>query len=186
MGNDFPAKSKTGQLRLVRNGSVLSYLVADGANAEFVFLNHDTFGNGDLKNVRIGGTTGSLGLSLDARVTSLHVRAEALPKLAAPPPAKAATSMLPLIIAVGLALTAGIPLSVWLFVWQRRRASGRAPRPADADMPTDAEPAAQVISFTCPACAKNLKARATLGGKKVKCPKCAHVVLAPDATKVRL
>src|SRR5262249_13655579 len=67
---DSPARSRTGQLRLVRNGTVLSYLVADGDSGEFVCISQEAFSNGDLKNVRVGGTTGSLNLSLDARVTS--------------------------------------------------------------------------------------------------------------------
>jgi len=45
----------------------------------------------------------------------------------------------------------------------------------DAASPTHSLP----LSFPCSACGKGLKTAATLAGKKVKCPKCGQVVLAP-------
>jgi serine/threonine protein kinase len=42
-----------------------------------------------------------------------------------------------------------------------------------------AAPAA-MVSFPCARCGKNLKAKAVLAGKKVKCPQCAQALLVPE------
>jgi hypothetical protein len=58
-----------------------------------------------------------------------------------------------------------------------------SPEPPGPDGGTDqqAQPATatSAIALGCPGCGKNLKVRAELGGRKVKCPQCGQVVLVP-------
>jgi predicted RNA-binding Zn-ribbon protein involved in translation (DUF1610 family) len=46
--------------------------------------------------------------------------------------------------------------------------------------PADLKAAAPIIAFPCPGCGKNLRVRAALAGKKVKCPQCGHGVFVPE------
>ncbi|MCI0684962.1 MAG: hypothetical protein L0Y71_22935 [Gemmataceae bacterium] len=41
------------------------------------------------------------------------------------------------------------------------------------------EAAPTLVTFACPACGRNLKARAELAGKKVKCPQCSQANVVP-------
>ncbi|MCI0682906.1 MAG: sigma-70 family RNA polymerase sigma factor [Gemmataceae bacterium] len=44
----------------------------------------------------------------------------------------------------------------------------------------DRTPGADSVTFPCPQCRKNLKAKNSLAGRKVKCPRCAAVTLVPS------
>src|SRR5207253_1019891 len=61
-------------------------------------------------------------------------------------------------------------LALLLAVWLRRR--GRRETPAAAAPPMS-------NSLPCPECGKMLRARAELGGKRVKCVQCGRPVLVP-------
>ncbi len=89
----FPAKAKTGRLRLTRTGNVLSYFAAEGSDADFTLLQKFPFSTEDVREVRITGGTGGEKAALDIRITDLRIRAAALPKTfepPAPPPLEAA------------------------------------------------------------------------------------------------
>src|SRR5262249_10950317 len=81
---EFATTAKTGRLRLVRNGAELSYFVTDGPDGEFTLLRKDPFGEKDLRQVRIIGTTAGPTAALDVRVTDFRIRAASLAKV---PPA---------------------------------------------------------------------------------------------------
>src|SRR5207248_435381 len=51
--------------------------------------------------------------------------------------------------------------------------------PSTASAEAKPKATAPGISFACPGCAQNLKARAELAGRRVKCPRCGHAALAP-------
>ena len=179
----FPAASKSGRLRLVRTGPLLSHYVAEGPGKEFVFLRQHVFGTDDLKYVRIGGHTGGPKAALDARFTDLHIRAGSLPDVPEPALAsseKAGTGWLYAGLVIGLLFACSLALGGWLFVRQRRRAAEPPARAAVAAEPAKPEPEAVTVSVTCSTCGKKLKARAELAGKRVKCPQCGQAVLVPS------
>jgi serine/threonine protein kinase len=78
----LPTQSSTGRLRLVRVGSVLSFLAAEGENGEYKRVYRDTFRTDEVERIRIGGYTGGPEAALDARVIDVRVRTKA--KLDAP------------------------------------------------------------------------------------------------------
>ena len=200
---EFPAAAKKGQLRLVRSGAMLSYYAAEEASDDFVFLYEHPFGDEDLKRVCIAGSTGGPKTALDVRVTDFRIRADGLlipPELASsvivtqttdPGPAAdpvqggaapAATQrpgshtwlIAALLVGIVLTLSFAAALGLWVFLRQ-----GKPAAPPQATAPTT--PA--LIVFPCPGCGKNIKAKAALAGKKIKCSKCGKVVrVAPPET----
>jgi hypothetical protein len=172
-GNGFATKAKAGRLRLVRRGSVLAYYAAEGSGGDFTRLTEYPFGPEDLKDVRVVGCTGNAESFLDVRVTDLRIRAASLPPSGdgGRPPREVEDKGRPVVVALlGLALTLSvIALGAW-FVVRRSRHTAGAPAQAAA-----------LASFACPGCGKNLKARAELAGKKVRCPRCGAAVLYPEA-----
>ncbi len=76
----FPAKAKTGRLRLTRTGNLLAYAVADGPDKDFIPLQQFPVGTEDLREIRITGNTGGDKAALDVRVTDLRIRAARLLK----------------------------------------------------------------------------------------------------------
>ena len=180
----------TGRLRLSRLGNLLSYCVADGLEGEFTLLKQCPFGSENVKEVRLVGATGDPGAALDVRITEVRIQAQALPNLAEMQGSAAASSeektgeerakkrrrlaaeVLALVAAVG----GIIALGIWPF--GRHNRSGLV-----AAAPAKADPAA-VVSFACADCGKNLKAKAELVGKKVKCSQCGKGVLVPPPQEV--
>ncbi len=70
----FPTTATSGQLRLVRNGSIISYWVSDGPGKKpFTFLQQYPFAADDVKEVRIVGATDGPTAGLDVRVIDLSI-----------------------------------------------------------------------------------------------------------------
>jgi hypothetical protein len=182
----FPTEAATGRLRLVRTEDVLSYQAADGTDKDFTVLDEHPFRKDDVKHVRIGGQTGGPEAALDARVVDLRIRAGSLANLpvSTASPKFESHGWLAAALVAGLVITGSCILGLWLFFRQRRDAEdgSSAPRPSEQAHP--ASPSGH-ISFPCSGCGKKLKARAELAGKKVKCPKCAKIVLVltPEAAE---
>jgi hypothetical protein len=182
--HSFPTKAKTGRLRLVRTGSLVSHYMAEESSNEFILLEQHPFGEEEVKTVRIGGQTGGPQAALDARITELHIRAGSLPDLAdtatATGPQAKGKGWLLAVELFGLGTTFALlcGVGVWLYLRHRRLAE-TLPVPAAASAkPPKSEPA-RLISFTCSSCGKNLRARVELAGKKVKCSQCGKAVLVP-------
>jgi RNA polymerase sigma factor (sigma-70 family) len=173
------ALAKSGRLRAVRNGSLLSFAVSDGAGKDFTILHTAEFGGKDLKNVRLLGSTGGPGANFDIRVTDLRIRADAFFKTAeslTPAPAAAGSSKrnwLPTLTwaAAPVAIIV-LSLGIWAFYLRRPRA---APIAAPA-----------LIGFPCGNCGKALRAKAELAGRKVKCPHCRQAALVPRTAEKSL
>jgi hypothetical protein len=176
----FPTPATTGRLRLVREGDELFYLASIGADQPFTFLTKYRFGAEDVRRVAITGQTGGEKASLDVRVTDFRVRADAIPGAPASgpagepqnppsPPREGGTGW---IAAAGLLLALAIVGILTLgFFWYKRGGAAK-------QFPTGA--ARTSASFACPKCAMALKTKPGMSGKKVKCPKCGAVVLAPS------
>jgi hypothetical protein len=77
----FPAGMKSGRLRLVRAGAILSHYVAEDAAGGFALLRQHPFGAEDVRAIHVGGHTGGRKAALDFRITDLRIRAESLPDL---------------------------------------------------------------------------------------------------------
>jgi phage FluMu protein Com len=56
--------------------------------------------------------------------------------------------------------------------------------PADSSSAPEREVGAQTTSVPCDTCDKKLKVRASLAGKKVKCPHCGSVNLIPHSPHI--
>jgi hypothetical protein len=177
-----PAAAPTGRLRLVRGGATLGFYTIDGPGDEFTFLHSYDFGTGDLKNVRVLGSTGGPGVLFDVRVTDISIRAEGLPKApsaavaAAPPraPESARSGWLGAVLALlALSVAAVVSLGAWYYARARRR-----PAPARE---VAAPAAARAIVFKCCGCGKRLRARPDQAGTSPKCPQCGTAVVVPGA-----
>jgi DNA-directed RNA polymerase subunit RPC12/RpoP len=167
----FPSAGTSGQLRLVRSGSVLySYLAEQPPN--FVLLGGRPFGEGDLRAVRLGGQTGGPRAGLDVRILNLRIRADYLEGLADEPAAAVPTApekgWLAGGVFLGLAGVVSLLLGAWFFL--RRRAG--VPR-----TPAGPEPSPASLAFRCAGCGRNLKAKPELAGKKLRCPQCGQGVM---------
>jgi WD40 repeat protein len=197
---EFPAQAKKGQLRMVRNGTILCYYAAEEGSDDFVFLFEHPFGDEDLKRVCIAGSTGGPKSALDVRVTDFRIRADGLlvpPELAGSvivnQPNGSGPVAVPvqgggaqneassrgwliavILIVMVLALCFAAALGLWFFLRQRN---------APASPPAAAPKKLALIAFPCPGCGKNIKAKPGLTGKKIKCPRCGKVVtVAPPET----
>jgi len=167
----FPTTAKAGQLRLVRTGDVLAYYAAKQGADDFTLLRKEPAGTEEVTCVRIGGHTGGPEASLEFRVTDLRIRAESLPDLfPAELDAKAEMQWMPIALASSLAVV--LALVGWWYVERRRAARSGKGSPAAA-------PAAPLVSFPCPTCAKKLRTRQEMAGRRVKCPSCGNAVLVP-------
>ena len=176
-----PAHAKTGRLRLQRSGAVLSFYVSEGSDNVFQLQRQAQFGVEELKDVRIIGSTGGPKASLDVRVTDLLIRAGSkseLSEVVSAAPTKPKGWMAAGLI-LGLVLVASFALVVWFYV-RKGQAADKTIEP-DAGLDTEAQPAspAPTVSVQCSGCGKDLKARAGLAGKKVKCPQCGQGVQVP-------
>jgi hypothetical protein len=173
------AAADSGRMRLVRSGETLFFYGSDGDNAAFELISSQPFGAKDLQNVRILASTGGAGAALDVLVTDLVIRADAFPK----------SPDLPFDVDVNIqdaaqplsnreiVLWSAVPLAALalvLGVW-RGRARGRAARTTQA-----APTGPTMIEFFCTACGTRLRVKAELGGKNVKCPKCAAHAPVPE------
>jgi WD40 repeat protein len=57
--------------------------------------------------------------------------------------------------------------------------SGRGGQGVGTDQPVTSAAPTPPVTLSCPGCAKNLRVRADLAGRKVKCPQCGQAVLVP-------
>lgn len=174
-----PAQSATGRLRLVRGGPTLYFYVGEGADKDFSLLYQSEFGTKDLKNVRILARTGGPGASFNVRVTDLHIRADAFPKVgqATLQPDQPAWARRWLVVVLALSFGITVPVGVLLYLRARRQ----VPQPS----PTASPAPASAIGVNCPGCGKRLKVRRDLAGKKLKCPHCSGAVVVPEAPPVK-
>jgi HEAT repeat protein len=174
----FPARARTGRLRLVRHGTILYYFASDGEGKDFALLSKSEFGARDLRNVRILGSTSGPAASLDCRISDVHIRADAFVKSAAAIPTPASPEeiahsswLIALVTAVSLA-TIVVSLGIWLLVRRHRQST-------PATQPTEGPPSSATIVFACGSCGKRLKAKIANAGKKLKCPGCGTMTVFP-------
>jgi hypothetical protein len=184
------ATGPRGRLRLVRNGPMLHYLIAEEGH-DWTKIQSLEIGTDDVKSVTVSCQTMYTPIALDARLTDLVIDADQIPGAPEPPqvpavavepaPAPRSTKWW---LAPALCAVIFLPFAAagwWLMVRQSRRAAKERVGAAVADRPDASPAAAPTRSFTCSGCGKQLKARAELSGKKVKCPQCGQALHVPGA-----
>jgi WD40 repeat protein len=182
-----PTEAKWGKLRLIRSGPVLSYaLAADGAS-DYMGIDETPFAADDVKTVSLVGQTGSPQAWLDVRFTDVRIRADSLPGMSEPewsdPAAAAEAKKGWLGAGLVIALLTVTGVVVGAVVYSRRRPTKTGAPAATCDKEgTAATPA--LVSSVCPVCGKNLRGKAELAGKKVKCPHCGRPVIVPESKGV--
>jgi len=178
-----PTTSKSGHLRLRRVGKEATLSAADGTSGEFQALGGYDLGSEDLTMIRLSAFTGHAPNAVDVLIKDLRVRALSsaeLKVLAAPPPDapnKSREGRRGSLVAAGIValLIALVALGAWLYARHSQPSDRSAPSPAAPRKPKAAAvPAA--AQGVCPGCGKDIRARANLAGKKVKCSHCGSVV----------
>jgi hypothetical protein len=182
-----PATGMTGQLRVTRVGSEVTYSAAE-EGGDFHELWRYELNTDDVKMVRVGAYSGQTLEPVDVRILDLKIRAADMaieqasdsPLLSVTPPETRGRGWM---IGGGIVclLFAG-GLGAGAFFLLRSRRAPKAVLPAGSfdriDKLNGAAPS--VVSFACASCGKTLKARSQLAGKKVKCTQCAKPVLVPS------
>jgi hypothetical protein len=111
-GKTTPTECRSGRLRLVRTGSILAYLAAEGKSDSFREIDQFAIGKDDVDAVRIAADNGGSPTPVDVRINSLKIVAD---ELGDPTPLPPPSSRWPLWLGVGvvLALAAGGAYGVW-------------------------------------------------------------------------
>jgi hypothetical protein len=117
----FPAHNMQGQLRLIRSGETLHFLVSDGPNSAFQEVRAIPIGTDDVKTLQAQCATGGREGSVDARLLALDIRSGQLPNQPAKPRAEASGNAKWLWLAVLACFLLGAAGS--FFWWVRRRRS---------------------------------------------------------------
>ena len=188
-------EAKSGQLRVIRSGAKLHFLVADEPPNPFRVIHQADFTAEPLEIVRLGVNNNGSPAGIDVRLIDLKIRYGAIPAASSdvrpgdikpppiepPVPTPAATPanvpgwMMALVIGAGMTVLIVIGVAGWL-VLSRRQTAGETAETAEA---LAEEPAPMTI-VACPECGKKLKVKPALAGKKVKCTKCGHAVPVPN------
>ncbi|MCI0682962.1 MAG: protein kinase [Gemmataceae bacterium] len=174
---EFPSFSKKAALRMVRKGDAVWYYASDHPDhpdQPFALLRSYPFSADMLEDVRLTASTGnSPEAALDVRVTDVRIRADSLIL----PDSGATDDDVKLWVAVALAVALAVGLTLAV-VRGRRARNAAAPAPTLDPPPA---PAVPQVFFACSGCAKKLRARASLAGKNVKCPRCGQSTPVPEA-----
>jgi RNA polymerase sigma factor (sigma-70 family) len=161
----------TGRLRLVRTGVDLAFQVDEGG-AGFRTIATKEVGGADVVSVRAFATSGEKPLPVEVRYPHLEFRWAPGTRIAAanqPVTGPQSRGWL----AAGVIVAVLIVLSVaGVLVAARYRTS------LQKDIPSFAPQAA--IALQCPDCRRNLRVKAEMAGRKVKCPQCAAVIGVPS------
>jgi serine/threonine-protein kinase len=168
-----PTQARSGKLRLVRRGAVVTYLVADGGTDTFQELHQFEVTADDFAFARVAADCGNKDILVDVRFHDLEIRSPDLPGEArtdaAGQPLPREKRWLPAAELIVLAIALSLMVALGVGLYRRRPRHG------------DRRPAANgaALAFACSACGKDLKARPALAGKKVRCIHCRGVVLIP-------
>lgn len=119
-------ESLSGQLRLARSGSVLSYQVAQGDSKSFQELEQVEFGDDDLDLVRFAADNGGSSTLVDVRIKSINIKAAEFPAVPGKPPPP--RPRWPYWLAGGLAVFGLTVGCVWF--WSFAKSNSRRQKPA--------------------------------------------------------
>jgi hypothetical protein len=177
-----PTQETQGKLRLVRRGSMLTYLVQDATTqGQFKELFKTEFGTEPLKVLLYDVYPGDHFGTVDARLVDFRVErgSEVLAQAVAAPavepaPGAGQRGIWKIVFAFGLLLVSLVGGGLAL-----RHARRHDVPDTSSDVPAPGLANAARV-FACAACGKRLKVRAELEGKRVKCPQCGEAVTVPS------
>jgi hypothetical protein len=184
-----PTEARTGQLRLVREGSKMTYWTREGLEKPFEKIHEGEFGKDDLEFVRFVAVNNKNTTTVDVRLLDLRIRSASVPATAAIDQAAlpatsggqgtSSNTWIVVLGLIGVVLTLAIvtALGFWMYERQHRRAGQLAVEVTEGETTAPLPP----VLFTCAACGKPLKARGELAGKKVKCTQCGEPVPVPQS-----
>lgn len=121
------ATARRARLRLVRSGGTLSYAVAEDGGPFQVLAEYPCLPD-DVTDVRLSAATGGPQAALDARITDLQLRADALPNAPGQPRRRFAWRLW-----VGLGVLLALACGVWLARPRSRRTAGDSPESGGED-----------------------------------------------------
>jgi DNA-directed RNA polymerase subunit RPC12/RpoP len=185
--SSVPSDAKAGQLRLVRAGATVRFLVADGRGNEFRELAQRDFGAEDVAQVRFAVSDSGPGNAIDVRLVDLRIRSRIVPGagvVAGVPGAaglekRADRGWLMAALLIGVAIVVFVSLAgAAAFFLRKRRPAVQAPA---GNQPAATDAASAIVVVVCAGCGTELKAKAEWAGKKIKCPQCGKAVAIPAA-----
>jgi hypothetical protein len=109
-GRTTPTQGRSGKLRLVRTGSILAYLAAEGKGDSFREIDQFEIGKADVNAVRVAADNGGSPTLVDVRINSLKIVAD---ELGDPTPLPPPSSRWPLWLGLGVVLAAGGAYGFW-------------------------------------------------------------------------
>ena len=175
ISRNIPTDCKSGRLRITRVGNEAVLWAAEGDSKDFQEIGREDLGPEDVTLVRVGAFPGHAQNELDVRIKELRVRglspaeAAALPVPLEIPKRDEGKSWLAVTLLSSFAASLLAAAALGGALYLRRR------KPAVAN-----KPPAPFLSIACPTCAKALKVKAELAGKKVKCIQCGKAVLVAE------
>ncbi|HMC88522.1 MAG TPA: protein kinase, partial [Gemmataceae bacterium] len=188
-----PTTCMSGHLRLIRTGSQITFLAAEGDSKDFRELRRCELGLDEIKMVRLAAYSGGVKAPVDIRLVDVNVQTT-LPVagLTATPSSGGSGAARGWLMAAGV-IAVGVSLSfagLWFFIRRNRGAeppeqdSAAVEKPVEAEeKPVEAEvpSPSPFIMFPCSGCGKTLKVKAEWVGKKGKCSACGKESLVPGS-----
>jgi hypothetical protein len=110
----IPTDFKAGGFRLVRDGSMLHFQVAEGESSVFRELFATDYGTESLEFVRLAAVTGGSQAAVEAMWKDLTIRAEQLPGFTGPMVRPTGPLQNPLLLVVAAVVATVVVASVWL------------------------------------------------------------------------
>jgi hypothetical protein len=164
----FPTETRSGKLRLTRQGTILRCLVADGLDAELREIFQEDFGADDVREIVFIANNNSSPTPVEARLLDLTIRSDT----ATPTPTlDASKARLAVAQFIGLLITLiiiGLAGS-WFYVRKHRGAAHMPPADVEA------------LRFACSECGAHLRTTAELAGTRMKCARCGKVLVVPPS-----
>jgi len=111
----------SGKLRLVRTGSMLEYLVAEGPGDEFVEIRTLEFSPANLSSIDLAAQTGGSLQGIDVVFTGLDIQAETLSVHVEP-----SSNLLVNLLLIGVGVALVVLVAVGLLRWQNKRSKAQA------------------------------------------------------------
>jgi hypothetical protein len=178
--------ARSGKLRLVRQGAIFTFLVAERDNDTFRELHRYETGKEDLTFIQAGAENISSDTPVEIRLGELEIKTanpieqawlepKATESMAVEPPRPKDRPWLKVTTLCCLVIALALLVALRL---------GPNPGPTSKTQPETTGAKGVSITFSCQGCRTALKTRAELAGKRVRCVKCGKAVQVPEASAI--